>query len=211
MQGIDKAIFSPRKRSSNKRKELLADCGRDPECPLLLTVSRFHPEKRLKTLFETVRILNKTRPVALIVFGAGYMSKRLRKYAEDTPGIKLAGYTKDREELAQVYASADLMLHGSAAETFGLGVAEAICSGLPVIGPSVGGAADLVTAGCGLLYPPGNAQSCADRANEALSHPRKAWSQPLAERAKRINTVDQHFEQLFAQYEALIGRKSNSN
>lgn len=202
--GIDKSIFSPTKRCLRKRTELLASCGRDKHCPLLLTVSRFHPEKRLKTLFSAVRQINETRPVALVVFGAGYMSSGLRRFAEQTPGVRLAGYTKDRDELAQVYASADLMLHGSAAETFGLGVAEAICSGLPVIGPSVGGAADLVSDGCGLLYEPGDSSECAEKTLEALNRSHDSWQSALARRAQDINTVDQHFEQLFDVYQQLI-------
>ena len=202
--GIDKSVFSPTKRSEAKRVELLASCGRPPECPLLLTVSRFHPEKRLRTLFNAVRLINESQPVALVVFGAGYMSKSLKALAENTPGIRLAGYTKDREELAQVYASADLMLHGSAAETFGLGVAEAICSGLPVIGPTVGGAADLVSEGCGLLYPPGKAKACAAQTLEALTRTHGSWQNALSARADKINTVDQHFEQLFERYQDLL-------
>lgn len=206
--GIDKAIFSPTKRCLRKRAELLASCGRDEDCPLLLTVSRFHPEKRLKTLFKAVRKINETRPVALVVFGAGYMSAGLKRFAERTPGVRLAGYTKDREELAQVYASSDLMLHGSAAETFGLGVAEAICSGLPIIGPSVGGAADLVGEGCGLLYTPGKADECADKTLEALEVDHESWQRALAVRAQEINTVDEHFDQLFQAYQGLIDDKS---
>ena len=174
-------------------------------------MSRFHPEKRLRTLFTAVEVINDTRPVALVVFGAGYMSKSLRALAEETPGVRLAGYTKDREELAQVYASADLMLHGSAAETFGLGVAEAICSGLPVIGPTVGGAADLVTEGCGLLYPPGKADACASQTLLALEEKHEDWQEALRERSARINTVDQHFEQLFDTYDALLRSKKTVN
>jgi len=95
--------------------------------PLLITVSRFHPEKRLRCLFEAVNIVNKTQPVAHIVFGEGFLLNKHRRYAENSPGIHLAGFTSDREELAQALASSDLLLHGSAAETFGLGVAEGLC------------------------------------------------------------------------------------
>ena len=123
-------------------------------------------------------------------------------------GCGLPAIQKDRDELAQVYASADLMLHGSAAETFGLGVAEAICSGLPVIGPSVGGAADLVSEGCGLLYEPGDSSECAEKTLEALDRSHDAWQSALARRAQDINTVDQHFEQLFHVYQQLIDDRS---
>ena len=53
----------------------------------------------------------------------------------------MEGEIRDRALLARYYASADVLVHGSAAETYGLVVAEAICSGLPVVVPDRGGAA----------------------------------------------------------------------
>ena len=93
-----------------------------------------------------------------VVYGAGNIPKKAQKLADQTP-IRLAGYTKDREELATVYASADAMIHGSAAETYGLGVAEAICSGLPVAAPSAA-AQRIGTRPRGCLYEPGSASGC---------------------------------------------------
>jgi len=201
--GIDKAVFSPTRRSAAKRRELLEMCGLGDDATLLLTVSRFHPEKRLGTLFETVRRLQSVRPMGLVVYGAGYLSKKIRRLAEETPQNVLAGYTKDREELATIYASADALLHGSAAETFGLGVAEAVCSGLPCIAPSVGGAADLVSDESGVLYAPGDVSACMNATLDLIERPRDPLVAACAARAERINTVDGHFEQLFETYREL--------
>ena len=103
--GIDKEVFSPEKQRREKRAELLERCGVPEDSPLLLIVSRFHPEKRLGVLFKAFREAIKRRPMGLVVYGAGYLSKRLRRLAEETPGLVLAGYTKDREELAEISAS----------------------------------------------------------------------------------------------------------
>ena len=208
--GIDKSLFSSEKRSQEIRKELLRLCGRSEECPLLLVASRFHPEKRLKTLFKAIRLLNKTIPVGMVVFGEGVLSKADRKYAAETPGIKLAGFTKDRDELARAYASADLMVHGSAAETYGLGVAEALCSGLPVVAPSVGGAADLVADKYGLTYEPGNAEKCAVAIRKAIGIDRDNWTDKLKDATTDINSVEDHFENLFEKYGSLLREKRYS-
>ena len=205
--GIDKEVFSPARRDAATRRALLARCGLDENAGLLLTVSRFHPEKRLGTLFETVRRLQELRPVGLVVYGAGFLSKKLRRLADETPQIVLAGYTKDREELATIYASADALLHGSAAETFGLGVAEAVCSGLPCVVPNVGGAADLVSEASGALYEPGDVTACMDATIDLLDRPRASLVAACADRAKQINTVDQHFEQLFGTYAGLCAAR----
>ncbi len=206
--GIDKDVFSPEKRCDKTRRDLLASCGQGPDATLFLIVSRFHPEKRLATLFEAFNAFQSQRPAALVVFGAGYLSKKVKRLAEDNPAIRLAGYTESREELARVYASADAMLHGSAAETFGLGVAEAICSGLPIVAPNVGGAADLVTEECGTLYDPGDVTGCAAAAQALVEQPRSHWASGLAARAERINTVEQHFEGLFRCYETLLAKRA---
>ena len=202
--GIDKSVFSPTKRSSEKRSELLASCGVGDDAALCVIVSRFHPEKRLGVLLEAFKKIQQERPAALVVFGTGFMSEKLERSFKETPGVRIAGFTKDREELAQVYASADVLLHGSAAETFGLGVAEAICSGLPSAAPSVGGAADLVVDGCGVQYEPGDIDACARAALEVLERGHGAWQDGLAQRAEGIYTVDQHFEELFERYKAML-------
>jgi len=203
--GMDKSFFSPSKKSSKRRTELLQLCGRDADATLLLCVSRFHPEKRLKTLFESVRILNQKKPYALVVFGEGILSKSDRKYAEDTPGVCLAGFTSNREEIATAYASSDIYVHGSAAETFGLSIAEAICSGLPVVAPDMGGAADLVQNPFNNLYKAGSAKDCARAIEKAQSISKANWKEHTAERTKFIKKTDDHFQNLFDYYESLSG------
>lgn len=204
--GIDKSFFSPEKRNDVTRKKLLKLCGRTEDCPLFITVSRFHPEKRLRTLFEAVRLLNKTQPVANVIFGEGILSKSDRRYAANTPGVCLAGFTQNREELAQAYSSSDLLLHGSAAETYGLSVAEAICSGLPVVGPSIGGVADLIGSNHGYTYEAGNANDCAQTILQALDQSSK-WRYETNDHGESIQTVQEHFTNLFVYYEQLIKEK----
>ena len=207
--GIDKSLFSKEKRSKDVRKNLLELCNQDKDAALLLIASRFHPEKRLRTLFEAANEVNKEQPVGLMVFGEGILSRKDRKYASDSEHIHLAGFTQNREELAIAYASADLMIHGSAAETFGLGVAEAICSGLPVVAPSVGGAADLVGDKFGILYEPGKVKECAVAIKESLQ--RIKWNSSGNQSPLPINSVEDHFDKLFELYEEKLRQKENVN
>lgn len=66
--------------------------------------------------------------------GSGWVERRASKL----PGVKVAGFTSDRELLADVMASSDALLHGSSTKTYGFAAAEAICSGLPVVVPGIG-------------------------------------------------------------------------
>lgn len=201
--GIDKAFFSSERRSDEVRERWLSTCGLGPNASLLVAVGRFHPEKRLKTVIEAARQAGESRPIGLVVFGDGPFAGGIRRAASRIPAVHLAGFTSDRDELADVLASADLLLHGSAAETYGLGVAEALCSGLPAIVPSVGGAADLVSEACGRTYEPGNADAAAAAVLAALDR-RPELAAGCARAMSRIYTVEQHFEELFATYERLL-------
>ena len=120
----------------------------------------------------------------------------------------MAGPVKDRARLAAIYASADLLVHGSGAETYGLVVAEAITSGLPVVTPDTGGAADLAKRGVSATYATGDASACAEAicsllaAKEAGRHPACDLAPP--------SSADTHFTQLFDLYGRLIESKRGS-
>ena len=137
--GIDKKDFSVDKFDAELRKEMLSYCEMPHTAKLAITVSRFHPEKRLKILIDAIKIVNRDTEIGHVIFGDGLFSGQLRSYASRIKGVYLGGYIHDREYLSRAYASSDLLLHGSAAETYGISIAEGICSGLPNVVPEVGG------------------------------------------------------------------------
>jgi alpha-1,6-mannosyltransferase len=101
-------------------------------------------------------------------------------------------------------ASADAMLHGSSAETYGIVIAEAICSGLPLIVPSVGGANDLAGTQYAETYNPGDVKDCARAIHALLNKDRSKLSNASIEAAEtKVATVSQHFEGLFRLYQEL--------
>lgn len=70
-------------------------------------------------------------------------------------------------DLDRAYASADLLVHPSRAETYGLVVTEALARGLPVIAADVGGVGEALGEGAdgsrpGLLVAPGDPAALAD-------------------------------------------------
>ena len=203
--GIDKEQFSPERADPQVKAQILESCGVGPDAKLLVTISRFHPEKRLGTLFKAFGRASEKQEMALVVFGGGPLDSWVQKRAKKVPGIRLAGYTKNRDELAAILSSADAMLHGSAAETYGLVVAEAICSGLPIIVPDVGGAADLAGDGYAETYTPGDVQGCEAAILRMLARPRADLQAACAEvAASGIGTMDDHFQQLFDLYVSIV-------
>ena len=186
------------------RGDLLQRAGVPDNAPLLVTVSRHHPEKRLFTLIHAVRRVAEARPVALAIFGDGPMRRQVEAEAAKGPGVVVAGYTRDRAHLATALASADALLHGSAAETYGLVVAEAMCAGTPIIVPDVGGAADLADQQYAEVYPPGDVEKCAAAIRRLLSREPMRLRVACLEASRAVRTLDDHFEALFKHYEALV-------
>ncbi len=196
--GIEAGRFRRDLRDGDLRAELLAKCGLGPDAKLLLAVSRFHPEKRLPTVIAAASHARRRRPdLGLAIIGEGLADASVKRAAAKAGGVVLLGPVEDRKALARIYASADLFVHGSAAETYGLAVAEAIASGLTVVAPAGGGAGDLARGGYSKLYRPGDAADGARAILEALAGMADAPSAPSP------GSLDDHFMALFALYERL--------
>lgn len=112
--------------------------GRMARGPVLVS-SRIVRHKYLDVLIEAVRGLD----VELVVVGAGPASEELQATA--LPNVRFTGWVED-EELRELYRSASLFV-SAAPEEFGIALSEAQASGLPVIAPARGGAAEIVEPG----------------------------------------------------------------
>jgi alpha-1,6-mannosyltransferase len=209
--GIEKAHFSPSRRDPEVRKQLLARCGLPETAALLICVSRHHPEKRLGTLIDAVKRLNRSQPAGLVLFGDGPLRRWTAYLARNTPEIHLAGFTFDRPLLSAAIASADALIHGSSAETYGLAVAEAICSGTSIVVPNRGGAFDLARPAYGESYLPGDSKACAAAIRRLLDRDRSALQAACADAAThQICSMDEHFEALFGFYAQRLGDRKAS-
>ena len=116
-----------------------------------LYVGRLIPEKGVFDLLQAYATLSaKVRAEFGLVFvGSGVAEDKLREKAKSIdPGcIRFAGFVQ-REELADFYALADVMVFPTHTDPWGLVVNEAMACGLPIIVTSVAGCcADLVTDG----------------------------------------------------------------
>jgi alpha-1,6-mannosyltransferase len=196
--GVENGRFSATWRDRALRADLLDKCGVGPDGRLLLAVSRFHPEKRLPTVIAAFARARRVRPdLGLAIVGEGLAWRAVERAAAATAGVRLLGPVADRDSLARILASADLFVHGSAAETYGLAPAEAVASGLPIVVPDSGGAADLATRGRSRTYRTGDSADCARAILAALAGATDAPTAPPP------GGLSEHFTALFAIYEGL--------
>jgi glycosyltransferase involved in cell wall biosynthesis len=157
-RGVDTTHFNPSKSSLTFRHSLLGPYASGKEL-ILLSVSRLAFEKGFDFLaIIASRLYQLNFPFRLHIVGGNsnpaVVSSIRSLFAHLPEGLVIFSGTLKGEELARAYASADVFVHSSITETFGLVVLEAMASGLPVVARDVGGPSDTVQDGrSGFLIP----------------------------------------------------------
>jgi glycosyltransferase involved in cell wall biosynthesis len=75
------------------------------------------------------------------------------------PKVTLLDYSMSSEQLEEMFAQADVLVHSSRSEGFGLGIVEAMARGIPVILPAYGPPTEFVDHTTGFFFP-ANSTAC---------------------------------------------------
>ncbi|MZR31708.1 glycosyltransferase family 4 protein [Sneathiella litorea] len=122
-RGIDTELFHPREKDAFTQ-----------ERPIFLYVGRVAVEKNIEDF------LNLDLPGTKVVVGDGPQRKALEKKYPQTAFLGM----KEGEELAEIYAAADVFIFPSRTDTFGLVLLEALACGVPVAAYPVTGPLDVI-------------------------------------------------------------------
>lgn len=208
--GVEPGLFAPSLRNERLRARLLARCELDVDATLLIGVGRHAPEKRWPQVIEAVTSAGYRQSIGLVIVGDGRGQRNVRAAAANNPHICLIAPMGNRPSLAEMLASADALVHGCEAETFCMVAAEARASGLPIIVPDRGGAADQAVPGAGLSYRAGQSADLAQVILKFLDDNPAAYRQRAVQNAAGITTMDDHFDRLFSAYAQLDGIKRHA-
>ncbi len=130
--GIDLSNFKMAKNPGLFRSRL----GLKPDAPILLSVGRVDPEKRLDFLIDAfIRIADRIPEAHLVFAGDGGARKRLEGQATTTKvkdRIHFLGMV-NRAELPDLLHDSTVYLSASTTETQGIAVLEAVAAGLSVV------------------------------------------------------------------------------
>jgi alpha-1,6-mannosyltransferase len=198
--GVEPGVFSPSLRDPVLRARLLDRCSLPPDAHLFLAIGRLGSEKRWPMVIEAVTAAARVRPIGLVMLGEGRDSRAVLSAIGGNPHIRLFEPERDRKAFARLLASADALVHGCEAETFCMVAAEARASGVPVIVPDRGGAADHARDGGGWSYRAADSRSASAAILRALETP----FTPVPATAR---TMEDHFADLFADYSLLLSHR----
>jgi len=203
--GISHEDFGPSRRDPAVRSELLGPLADTPDARLLLIAGRLAADKRQNMLMRAVKLVSQRRPVALVVLGDGPERPTLERQAQSMPAVSFLPFTKNRAHYAAVLASVDALVHGSRCETYGFVLAEALCSGTPLVVPDAGGAHAIAEPCCSERYTSlGTPKDVAAAIDRLLDRPAKKLTQAACRVAQSHPSIRTHFTDLFELYEQML-------
>jgi glycosyltransferase involved in cell wall biosynthesis len=178
---------------------VLRPSGRDPALghPLVLAVGRLHPQKGYEVLLGALPYL---RDAVVAVAGDGPLEADLRAQA---PQVRWLGR---RDDVADLYAAAEVVVLPSVWEARSLTAQEALRAGRPLVASDVGGIGELVRDGA-VLVPAGDAPALGAAVRRLLDNPVEAAA--LAARGRAVAatwpTEQDTVDQVAAVYRELLG------
>ena len=149
--GVDLSIFRP-----GSRKEARREFGLSEDTAILLYVvngglaNPFKDSLTVRAALSIVAQRAQLRQVEFLVAGSSGPDERVSENAV----IRQMGYLHSPTRMAQLYRAADVYVHASLEEPFGLSVCEALACGTPTVLASAGGVLENVRDGENALVVP---------------------------------------------------------
>jgi glycosyltransferase involved in cell wall biosynthesis len=164
--GIDLDRFRPASAEDRAAKRVALQIPAD--APVIGTIGRLAKPKRVGDVLKAAVQLKQDWPdLVVLIAGEGSERERLEAHASQlglNGHVRFLGRVSDAASFMHLL---DLFVFPSAWEAFGLVAAEAMASGVPVVGTNVGGLPEVVADGeTGLVVPPAEPERLA----QAIAH-----------------------------------------
>ena len=208
-------IFLDSKELTNMAPHQVADLGIDTDAPLVLGAGQIVPWKRWDLFLEVAARVGRERPeVCFAIAGTDLFGEhadlggRLREQAKRVPTRQPVRWLGQRDDMPDLYAAADLLLHCADREPLGRVILEAMCAGVPVVAVGAAGPAEVLEDGVtGRLCPPGDVEGLAGAVLGLLGDQEaaRALAQKAGEVVRQRFTVEGMARAVEAVYEQLLG------
>lgn len=170
---------------------------------ILLSVGRLD---EVKNPMDTLKIFAAVRgrhpDSSLLFVGDGILKERLIEEANSLGLADCVHFAGHRNDIADIYALAHLLLATPRSEGFGLAVVEAMAMGVPVVAYAVGGLREVAS---GVLVPAGDVEKAAEETRSLLEDSAlySRLSSEARESARRYD-VSLHVQRLEALYDEVL-------
>ena len=186
-----------------------AELGVPEDGQLGIYVGRFAPEKRLDVALDGHALIPEARRPHLLLIGDGPDREALERRARGQVGLTVGSYVSSREAVGRIYGAADFYLASGPGETFGLSIAEALASGLPVVTVNRGAGPDRVAhTRVAEGYPHGDAPGAAAAIQRLVSRLSPELASEARRHAEERYDWGRTFENLLRLYERTASRGS---
>ncbi|UCD62896.1 MAG: glycosyltransferase family 4 protein [Candidatus Zixiibacteriota bacterium] len=146
-----------------------------PDPDLVVAVTRFTEQKKVRELVRAMALLGEKRPNArLELYGSGPMQAEIEQLIAKLglrQAVSIHGPVS-QEKLREVYNRASVVVLNSVNEGFGLALSEAMLCGTAVVGADSGGITDIIeNEKRGLLVAPNNIEHLSEALLRLLTDP----------------------------------------
>ena len=138
---IDKFRNTPVDRTAKR-----AEIGMPEDCFLILSVGELNKNKNHELIIRALKELDNP-DIHYALAGSGELLDYLKNLAASLGVENRVHFLGYRQDTAQLYKTADVLVHPSFREGLPVAVMEALASGLPVIATKIRGSADLTEDG----------------------------------------------------------------
>jgi glycosyltransferase involved in cell wall biosynthesis len=168
-------------RSALTQEEAKQRLGIEPSCPVMGTVGRLEPVKRLDIFLRAAQLIQGERAITkFALVGDGREESRLKALARELGIEGRALFLGHRDDVYDVLRALDILVLSSDREGLPMVLLEALFLGVVVVARNVGGIPEVIQNGVnGVLVDSPDPQSLAEACAQILAEP--ARSQRLAE------------------------------
>jgi glycosyltransferase involved in cell wall biosynthesis len=197
--GVDLEVFRPGNKAAARQLLVKNGLAIPPDAFLMVTVANAGSDNILKDwsticgAMERLSPGDSAAPLHLMVIGGKQSTECLGPVTVHHVGFL------PHAELARYYQAADLFIHATHADTFGLVIAEAMACAVPVLVTAVGATPEVVgDESTGMLIPARDPEALAARLRHILARPDSladmgaAGARRARERFYASRMVDQH-------------------